>query len=57
MDREINWAILATGLSVLAIVAIVGAFLAGGGYGVWLVALLPIGIVASGAVVLAGREP
>ncbi len=45
-----------SGLGVLAMAAIIGILLASSGNGVWLVAYLPIVAVASGAIVVAGRE-
>lgn len=56
MDGQVSWGLLWSGLGALAIVAIIGALLAGSNNGVWLEALLPLAMVLGGAVVLAGRE-
>lgn len=56
MDGQVHWGLLWSGLGALAIVAIIGALLAGSNNGVWLEAWLPIAAVLGGAMVLAGRE-
>lgn len=50
-----RWGYAWAGLGALAVVAIIGILLAANSYGVWLVALLPLGVVGAGAVLLAGR--
>ena len=59
MEREsaMRWGLVGAGLGALVIIAIVGILLAASNEGVWLVALLPLGAVGSGAILLAGREP
>jgi hypothetical protein len=52
-----RWGLVGTGLGALVILTIVGILLAASNEGVWLVALLPLGAVGSGAILLAGREP
>ena len=52
-----RWGLIGAGLGALTIIAIIGIQLAASNYGVWLVALLPLGAVMSGAILLAGREP
>jgi hypothetical protein len=52
-----RWGLIGAGLAALLIITIVGILLAASNYGVWLVALLPLGAVGSGAILLAGREP
>jgi hypothetical protein len=52
-----RWGLVGAGLGALVILTIVGIFLAANNHGVWLVALLPLGAVGSGAILLAGREP
>ena len=52
-----RWGLVGTGLGALAIITGLGIFLAANNDGVWLVALLPLGAVSSGAILLAGREP
>jgi len=52
-----RWGLIGAALGALFILTIGGIMLAANNYGVWLVALLPLGAVASGAILLAGREP
>ena len=52
-----RWGLVGAGLGALTIITVLGVFLAANNYGVWLVALLPLGTVGSGAILLAGREP
>ena len=57
-----RWGLVGAGLGALTIITGLGNFLAANYYagsplGVWLVALLPLGAVGSGAILLAGREP
>ena len=52
-----RWALVGTGLGAVTIIMVLGIFLAAINDGVWLVALLPLGAVGSGAILLAGREP
>jgi hypothetical protein len=52
-----RWGLVGTGLGALATITGLGIFLAAINDGVWLVALLPLGAVGSGAIVLAGLEP
>jgi hypothetical protein len=52
-----RWGLVGTGLGALTIMTGLGIFLAANNYGVWLVALLPLGAVGSGAILLAGLEP
>jgi len=52
-----RWGLVGAGLGALSLLTIVGILLAASNDGVWLVALLPLGAVGSGALLLAGREP
>ena len=57
-----RWGLVGAGLGALTIIMGLGIFLAANTYGgsplgVWLVALLPLGAVGSGAILLAGLEP
>ena len=52
-----RWGLVGAGLGALTIIMGLGIFLAANSFGVWLVALLPLGAVGSGAILLAGREP
>jgi hypothetical protein len=56
-ERALRWALVGTGLGAVTIITVLGIFLAANNDGVWLVALLPLGAVASGALLLAGHEP
>jgi hypothetical protein len=52
-----RWGLVGAGLGALVTIMMVGILLAASTYGVWLVALLPLGATMSGAILLAGREP
>ena len=52
-----RWGLIGAGLGALFFLTMGGILLAANSYGVWLVALLPLGAVAGGAILLAGREP
>ena len=52
-----RWGLVGAGLGALVMITIGGILLATSDNGVWLVALLPLGAVGSGAILLAGREP
>jgi hypothetical protein len=52
-----RWGLVGMGLGALTIITGLGILMAANNHGVWLVALLPLGAVGSGAILLAGREP